>query len=158
MSKPKYRKWLEEVAAIKDWTPQDMDNDITYDYELFYNRDPIEAKRILKKKKDAHFTDIGKTIWHPTFSDESYYSGRRSIKNPKGLIGGHWSNNGTRYTLSKDQIDNNWDIKNTIDYVTDAEPKGLEIRMPNGTMPIINGERLQKILPTIEIVKRRKRR
>lgn len=158
MSKRKYRKWLEDVAAIRGWNPNEMDNDLTYDYNLFYNLQPKEAKAMLNRDSDAHFTDIGKTILHPTFSDESYYSGRKSSRNPRGLIGGHWNDSGNRYTLSKSQIANNWDIRNTIDYLSVAEPNGVEVRMPNGTRPYINGAYFEKVLPQVNIIAKRKRK
>nr|DAV06106.1 MAG TPA: hypothetical protein [Bacteriophage sp.] len=46
-----------------------MLNDPTYSYETFYNLQPFIAERMLTADPDAHFTDIGKTMFHPTFSD-----------------------------------------------------------------------------------------
>ena len=154
--KTKYRKWLSEVAGIKGWNVKDMDKDETYDYQLFYNMQPKEAQAILNKSKDAHFTDIGKTAYHPTFSDESYYSGRFNIfRNPRGIKGGRWSSDGKKYTLSKSQIDNNWNIRNTIDYLSINEPNGVALRMPNGTMPYIDGAYFDRVLPQIVITPKR---
>lgn len=160
MAKNKFRRWLEDVIAVKNWddtTPDDLINDPTYDYELFYNKQPNEAKAMLKRNVDAHFTDIGKTVYHPTFSNESYYSGRKSIKNPKGIVGGTWSgDNKPRYTLSQSQVDNNWDVDRTIDYMSDAENEGVEIRMPNGRMVRYKNGYFNKVLPEI-IVKPKKK-
>lgn len=153
----KYRKWLNEIARIKDWDVKDMDKDETYDYQLFYNMQPKEAQAILNKSKDAHFTDIGKTAYHPTFSDESYYSGRFNIlRNPLGIKGGRWSSDGKKYTLSKSQIDNNWNIRNTIDYLSINEPNGVALRMPNGTMPYIDGAYFDRVLPQIVVTPKNK--
>ena len=48
---------------------------------------------MLKKDSKAHYTDKYKTVWHPTFSDESVKSGHKSKYNPHGLVGGHWEGN-----------------------------------------------------------------
>ena len=110
MPKTKYRKWLEDVAGIRGWDAQEMLNDDTYNYEHFYNAQPKEAQAMLKKDADAHFSDIAKTALHPTFSVESDYSGKVSKYNPKGIIGGTWSDayrlgrNASRYTLSDSQM------------------------------------------------------
>lgn len=156
--KDKYRQWLSDVAAIRGWNANDMANDETYDYNLFYRLQPKEAKAILNKSSDAHFTDIGKTAYHPTFSNESYYSGRRSIKNPIGIIGGSWNQDGSKYTLSKSQIDNNWNIRNTIDYLSVAEPNGVAVRMPNGNMPYVNRAYFDKVLPQIIVTPKIKKK
>ena len=157
-NKYKYRKWLEDVATIRGWNPDEMDNDLTYDYNIFYNLQPKEAKRLLTNDAEAHFTDIGKASLHPTFSDESYYSGRKSSRNPRGIIGGHWNKTGDRYTLSQSQIDNNWDIRNTINYLSVNEPNGVELRMPDGTRPYIDGAYFEKVLPQVNIIGKRKKR
>ena len=40
--------------------------------------------------KTGHFKDTYKTVYHPTFSNESVYSGNKSEYNPRGTIGGRW--------------------------------------------------------------------
>ena len=60
-------------------------NDNTYNYREYYNKYPQS-----KANADTHWTDEFKTVYHPTFSDESIYSGKKSQYNPKGKIGGHW--------------------------------------------------------------------
>lgn len=154
MPRSKYRQWLTDVAAIRDWDANDMAADDTYDYELFYNHNRKDAENMLKEDSEAHFDDIGKTAKHPTFSNESYYSGRRSIKNPRGIVGGRWSENNGRwkYTLSQSQINNNWDIPRTIAYLEQAENNGVELRLPNGRMPIINGIRFGGVLPELVVI------
>ena len=156
--KDKYRQWLSDVAAIRGWNANDMANDESYDYNLFYRLQPKEAKAMLNKSSDAHFTDIGKTVYHPTFSNESYYSGRRSIKNPIGIIGGSWNQDGSKYTLSKSQIDNNWNIKKTIDYLSNYEPNGVALRIPNGNMPYVNEAYFDKVLPQIVVTAKTKKK
>lgn len=162
MPKTKYRKWLEDVAGIRGWDTQEMLNDDTYNYEHFYNVQPKEAQAMLKKDADAHFTDIAKTAFHPTFSVESDYSGKVSKYNPKGIVGGTWSaapklgRNASRYTLSDSQMRHGWDVLRTIDYLSRAEPNGVELRLPDGSYPIVDGIRFGGILPEITVVGKRK--
>ena len=162
MPKTKYRRWLEDVAGIRGWDVQEMLNDNTYNYEHFYNVQPKEAQAMLKKDADAHFTDIAKTAFHPTFSIESDYSGKVSKYNPKGIIGGTWSDapnlgrNASRYTLSDSQMKHGWDVLRTIDYLSNAEQNCVELRMPNGSYPIIDGIRFGGVLPEIIVTGKRK--
>ena len=60
-------------------------NDNTYNYKGYYDKYPQ-----LEANADTHWTDEFKTVYHPTFSDESIYSGQKSQYNPEGLVGGHW--------------------------------------------------------------------
>ena len=162
MPKTKYRRWLEDVAGIRGWDVQEMLNDNTYNYEHFYKEKKKEAQAMLKRNADAHFSDIAKTAFHPTFSVESDYSGKVSKYNPKGIIGGTWSDapnlgrNASRYTLSDSQMKHGWDVLRTIDYLSNAEQNGVELRMPNGSYPIIDGIRFGGVLPEIIVTGKRK--
>ena len=60
-------------------------NNNTYNYRGYYNKYPNGDGNA----KD-HWPDEFKTVYHPTFSDESIYSGKKSQYNPKGLKGGIW--------------------------------------------------------------------
>ena len=61
--------------------------DPTYDYRVYYNSvTPYERNLIRFAPQGTHFTDIGKTPKHPTFSNESKYS---TNKKP----GGTWNGN-----------------------------------------------------------------
>lgn len=61
--------------------------DPTYDYRAYYNSvTPYERNLIRFAPQGTHFTDIGKTPKHPTFSNESKYS---TNKKP----GGTWNGN-----------------------------------------------------------------
>lgn len=162
MPKTKYRRWLEEVAGIRGWDTKEMLNDDTYNYEHFYNAQPKEAQAMLKKDADAHFTDIAKTASHPTFSVESDYSGKVSKYNPKGIIGGTWSDapnlgkKATRYILSDSQMRHGWNVPRTIDYLSRSEKKGVELRLPDNSYPIVDGIRFGGVLPEITVVDKRK--
>lgn len=61
-------------------------NDNTYNYRGYYNKYPNG-----KGNAVDHWPDEFKTVYHPTFSNESIYSGKKSQYNPLGLPGGFWS-------------------------------------------------------------------
>lgn len=123
-----YTKWKDEIQRYKGIN---IDEDNTYDYEGFYNSNPDRAWSMLNEKSDAHFTDEFKTALHPSFSDESIYSGSVNKFNPKGIKGGHWYGN-SNYVLSEDQFNNDWDTDETIDYWS-REPDVPILHAPNGS-------------------------
>jgi hypothetical protein len=61
-------------------------NDNTSDYRGFYRDNPNALNN-----SESHWPDTYKTVYHPTFSNESKYSGvvDRNF-NPEGLVGGSW--------------------------------------------------------------------
>lgn len=61
-------------------------NDPTYNYRSYYNNTP---ELFLNYGLD-HWPDTYKTAYHPTFSNESIYSGKKSQYNPEGIKGGVW--------------------------------------------------------------------
>ena len=94
ISDEQYYNIMERVAEqnYKAWGLPSSDaalvqalNDNTYNYRGYYNKYPNGDGNA----KD-HWTDEFKTVYHPTFSDESIYSGKKSQYNPKGLKGGTW--------------------------------------------------------------------
>lgn len=115
-----YNKWIEEIRKLKNI---DISNDPTYDYERFYYENPELAKKMLHKDSNAHFIDKYKTSLHPTFSDESIYSGYKNVHNPSGVTGGHWVNDNA-YVLSEDQLYNDWDTDKTLKYYKENESNG----------------------------------
>ena len=60
-------------------------NDNSYDYRGYYNKYPNSNANAL-----THWTDEFKTVYHPTFSNESRYSGYPNKFNPRGVTGGMW--------------------------------------------------------------------
>ena len=60
-------------------------NDNTYNYRGYYEKYPQSAANA-----DTHWPDEFKTVYHPTFSRESIYSGEKSQYNPNGRTGGFW--------------------------------------------------------------------
>ena len=93
---PELRKKARGGAKIEpyyDWARNTSSNlgisfiDPTYDYRAYYNSvTPYERALIRFAPQGTHFTDIGKTPKHPTFSNESKYS---NDKTP----GGTWNGN-----------------------------------------------------------------
>ena len=90
-----YFSRMENVAGTnwKDWGYSSEDealidqmNQNGYDYLGYFSNDPeqnVDARN--------HWPDTYKTVYHPTFSDESIYSGVKDRNyNPDGLVGGHW--------------------------------------------------------------------
>lgn len=82
-----------EIEPYYDWARNTSSNlgisfiDPDYDYRAYYNSvTPYERALIRFAPKETHFTDIGKTPKHATFSNESKYS---NDKTP----GGTWNGN-----------------------------------------------------------------
>lgn len=134
------KQWTQESNApspirrdiIEDQILTDILNDNTYDYKSYVN-DSYGSPEYMTTKNGGHFTDKYKTIWHPTFSNESQYSNNISDYNPNGIEGGYWEDN--TYRLSKDQEDNNWNIQRTKDYLDESETEPIKL-LSNSGMPI----------------------
>ena len=143
-----YNTWKK---LIHDYKGIDVNNDKTYDYLSYYNNHTDEAWDMLNNAPDAHFYDTYKTVYHPTFSDESIYSGRYDLlHNSRGVVGGKWLENPNRFipSPSKRNIDS---IRETANYISVAEPNGLQIRDEYGRWPIINGTVFGGVLPQVDI-------
>ena len=102
-----YYDIMEKVAEqnYKNWGFPNSDyallhalNDNTYNYKGYYNKYPNGKGNAI-----YHWTDEFKTVYHPTFSKESKYSGKKSQYNPKGIKGGSWLF-GKFFIPSKDQL------------------------------------------------------
>lgn len=124
--------YLEWKRAIKAYKGIDIDNDPTYDYEGYYTSNPKSAWAMLDNDPEAHFTDEFKTALHPSFSDESRYSGTKNKYNPKGIRGGRWIDD-THYIMSHDMLNNNdYDVSRTREYLKRAESRPVTIYAPDG--------------------------
>lgn len=144
MKNKDFYSWLEQIADKKaqEWTQapmkplstdeiyMEMLNDPTYNYKAFYDGQPFLANAMLYAPKFAHFNDYAKTMYHPTFSNESIYSGKVSDYNPLGIEGGSWNEEGTEYTPSMSQLANYWNYNRTRDYLDQAEDHPVKINMP----------------------------
>lgn len=82
-----------KVDPYYDWAINTSSNlgisfiDPNYDYRAYYNSvTPYERNLIRFAPQGTHFTDIGKTPKHPTFSNESIYSNKKHS-------GGTWNGN-----------------------------------------------------------------
>ena len=117
-----YQDWKTKVSKYKHI---DIDHDNTFDYEGFYNSDPDNAYRFLNDDPTAHFDDTYKTVYHPTFSDLSIYSGKVDPRfNPEGLKGGHWVNDHKYISPKETPVS----MDDRINYIIDAENNGVQLR------------------------------
>lgn len=129
-----YENWKSQILEF-------VDDDNSYDYESYYNADPITAwKQLesLRQNTGAHFPDTYKTVYHPTFSNESVYSGvKHPLYNPEGIVGGTWHND-TAYQLSDDQMDawerDAWDIAAMNEYLRRNESEPVTTYDPDGSV------------------------
>ena len=142
--KDDFYTWLGQIAEKKasEWTkiamkPLTTDevytevlNDPTYNYKEFYEWQPFLANAMLYAPEFAHFSDYAKTMYHPTFSNESIYSGKVSDYNPYGIVGGSWNEAGTEYTPSMSQLANYWNYNRTRDYLDHSEDHPVKINLP----------------------------
>ena len=142
--KDDFYTWLGQIAEKKasEWTKipmkplttdevyTEMLNDPTYNYKEFYEGQPFLANAMLYAPEFAHFSDYAKTMYHPTFSNESIYSGKVSDYNPYGIVGGSWNETGTEYTPSMSQLANYWNYNRTRDYLDHAEDHPVKINLP----------------------------
>lgn len=133
-SDQEYYGYMERLANKKagDWaqiplridpdvTLTEMLNDNTYNYRTFYDNDRYLAEGMLYDNPYAHFSDTGKTVYHPTFSTDSNYSNRKSDYNPEGIEGGSWINN--EYRVSRDQMNSKYfNPKRTLNYLKHSDP------------------------------------
>ena len=141
-----YLKWKKEIEKHKGIN---IDNDRTYNYQAFFEEDPQRAWDMLKKDSKAHFTDKYKTVWHPTFSDESVYSGHKSKYNPQGLVGGHWE--GNTFRMSDSLYDSPVSMDERQQYLINNEPNGASLLESNGTLPVYDGIPWGGVLPEVTI-------
>ena len=139
-----YNKWLENEAMLnsKIWgvsykeALEHMKNDRSYDYRKFYelqkaNPNNPEYQRDLNG--NAHYNDIGKSIYHPTASIYSYYSGKKDPKwNPTGAKFGEWVDNNHEYRLSNDMLRAGANPYETFDYLSTNEINGVRLRDERG--------------------------
>lgn len=139
-----YLKWKKEIAKHKGI---DIDNDKTYNYQAFFEEDPQRAWDMLKKDSEAHFTDKYKTVWHPTFSDESVYSGHKSKYNPQGLVGEHWE--GNTFRMSDSLYGSPVSLDERQQYLIDNEPNGASLLESDGALPVYDGIPWGGVLPEV---------
>ena len=144
-----YQLWKNLIADYKEIDP---DTDITYDYEGYYNKYPGEAWSMLRGDPEAHFTDEFKTVYHPTFSTLSSYSGKIHPQfNPKGLEGGTWKDDNT-FVVSDDLYKSPVNMDQRIDYLMNNEPNGAILRESNGSLPYMSdGTFYGGVLPEVTV-------
>ena len=139
-----YQDWKTKASKYKHI---DIDHDNTFDYEGFYNSDPDNAYRFLNDDPTAHFDDTYKTVYHPTFSDLSIYSGKVDPRfNPKGLKGGHWVNEHKYISPKETPVS----MDDRINYIIDAENNGVQLRTyDDQPIQLDDGTRWDGVLPQV---------
>ena len=139
-----YKEWLKNEAKLNskiwgvsyDEALKHMKNDRSYNYRKFYelqkaNPNNTEYQRDLEG--NAHYNDIGKSVYHPTASIYSYYSGRKDPKwNPTGAKFGEWLDNNHEYRLSDDMLKAGANPYETFDYLSTNEVNGVRLRDERG--------------------------
>ena len=141
-----YEDWLRNEAKLnsKIWgvsykeALEHMKNDRSYDYRKFYElqkANPNNPKYQRDLEGNAHYTDVGKSVYHPTASIYSYYSGKKDPKwNPTGAKFGEWIDNNHEYRLSDDMLKAGANPYETFDYMENEEDKGVALRNESGRM------------------------
>lgn len=95
-------------------------NDNAYDYKGYYSKYPNGNGNAIN-----HWTDEFKTVYHPTFSDESKYSGKKSQYNPDGLPGGFWA--------GESFIPRVWQVDESNRFDTGGPKQNFFIEVPSST-------------------------
>lgn len=144
MTDEQYFKTMERIANenYMDWGYDSPEaallhalNDNTYNYRQFYNDNPTATNNA-----QTHWPDTYKTVYHPTFSSESMYSGVRDRNfNPEGKIGGVWSGNTFYPNYWQKQYRNGGEL-NTMDDINngfiDITEGGTHEQNPLGGVPV----------------------
>lgn len=148
-----YQDWKTKAAKYKNLK---IDEDNTFDYEGWYNSNPENAYRFLNDDPRAHFDDTYKTVYHPTFSDLSIYSGKIDPRfNPKGLKGGHWVNDHKYISPKETPIS----MDDRINYIIDGEDNGVQLRtFDNKPLWMDDGTRYEGQLPQVIVKPKRYKR
>lgn len=148
-----YLDWKEKASRYKHLN---IDNDRTYDYEGWYNENPRRAWDFLNDSPDAHFDDKYKTVYHPTFSTQSKYSGVIDSKfNPQGLVGGTWSKDNHTFTMSPDDYRGPVSMDERKAYLENAEDNGVQLREADGSLPVYDNIIWGGVLPNVTVKPRR---
>lgn len=111
-SNENYARFMEDLSKVKgaEWDVDpdialtEMLNDNTYNYRQMYDDASLPSSLF----KTGHFFDTYKTVYHPTFSDESMYDPRNPLYieseyNPDAKLGGHWNEANRVFELSPTQ-------------------------------------------------------
>lgn len=112
LAKSKAKEW----NVNEDEVLLEMLNDNTYNYkQMYYDNPNYDIKK-------GHFSDTYKTVYHPTFSEESMYSGNKSQYNPDGITGGSWDYDNKVFRANPKQ-----NTKETQQYL-DREDPGWKVQ------------------------------
>lgn len=158
-----YEDWATDLANVWGVSPSHILTSKEYDYPTYFAENREDAAAHLTGS--GHFPDTYKTAEHPTFSDESRYSGSRNKFNPKGITGDHWSNTpnsvGNRtgqewqYQFSPSQLLHLWNIPRTLNHLANTEDDGVYVTMPGGSPLMLGNTIYGGVLPNVDVYPRR---
>jgi len=111
-----YQAWGEQQSTARGWNPAQDTAD--YDMQGYW------LKNAATGKDSGHFPDTYKKPNHPTFSDQSQYSGTPS---PWGVPyqGGTWAEDGSSYTPSATMLKYTHSLSQLQKYMKQVEPNSL---------------------------------
>lgn len=115
-----------------------MMNDNTYKYKDVYDNGDLTDP-----SGNMHFSDKYKTAYHPTFSIESIFSGKKSENNPEGIIGGVWSKDWSKYYVGDRDNSRYFSPIRTMMYLKNAESKPVKLIYDSGIRDVIRTKRLK---------------
>lgn len=115
-----------------------MMNDNTYKY-----KDAYDNHDLIDPSGNMHFSDKYKTVYHPTFSNESIFSGKKSENNPEGIIGGMWSKDGSKYYVGDRVNSMYFNPIRTMQYLKQAEDHPVKLIYRSGIRDTIRAKRLK---------------
>lgn len=115
-----------------------MMNDNTYKY-----KDAYDNHNLIDPSGNMHFSDKYKTAYHPTFSNESIFSGKKSENNPEGIIGGMWSKDWSKYYVGDRVNSMYFNPIRTMQYLKQAEDHPVKLIYGSGIRDTIRAKRLK---------------
>lgn len=142
-----------DKQSFADWSQKaklkfglNIDNDPTYNYRLWYNKDPQNAYKWLNNDPGAHFGDDGKTIFHPTRSDESSVFG-----DPYGAPSGHWGEFDGRSSFMESPFQEP-SREGRFWYLNMAEDNGAVPFDSLGRLWRMDGDLYGGVLPAVQVI------
>jgi hypothetical protein len=112
---PHYKKWLKQIGQ----DPGNASKD--YDMQGYWLNGGYK-----ETGHQGHFPDTWKKPNHPTFSNESIYSGKVIPYNQTYGQGGQWGEENGRDTFTPSQLNlQNMQLKKLMDYFKRVEPNAI---------------------------------
>lgn len=106
-----------EEAKFQDWAQKNNRAGDSYDYDIRGAWKELQSGK-MKEADNGHLGDKYKKPNHPTFSDQSIYSGK------EGIRGGTWGKDGDKDTFTPSQ-NHMWSKEALQRYFNDREPNSV---------------------------------